>query len=199
MLKGCVGVSLFERYSKADDFEKIAAEHERSVYLYCLRMMGNREDALDCAQEAMLNAYRAFERYRGDAHVKTWFLRIAHNVCIDQLRRRKSIVSLDSLREEGYDPADTRSLSPYAALAQKERSRLLAEAVKKLPDDQRAVLVLRDFQDMSYDEISELLSLPLGTVKSRIKRAREKIKQILCEETELFSGKYVNEYEGRRK
>ena len=197
--KGCEGVSLFDKHSKAEAFEKIAVEFERPVYLLCLRMMGNREDALDCAQEAMLNAYRAFDRFRGDAHVKTWFLRIAHNACIDALRRRKGVVSLDSLREEGFDPPDTQTLSPYASLAQKERQEQLMQAVESLPEDQRAVLVLRDFQNLSYDEIGEALSLPLGTVKSRIKRAREKIKQILCGETELFSGNRVKEYEGRRK
>jgi len=190
---------LFNRRSKAEAFEEVAAEFERPVYLLCLRMMGNREDALDCAQEAMLNAYRAFDRFRGEAHMKTWFMRIAHNACIDALRRRKGVVSLDSLREEGFDLPDKHTPSPYASLEQKERLELLQSAVKTLPDDQRAVLVLRDFQNMSYDEIGEALSLPLGTVKSRLKRAREKIKQILCAEAELFSGNRVNEYEGRRK
>ena len=192
-------MSLFEKYSKAEQFEKIAAEHERAVYLYCLRLMGNREDALDCAQEAMLNAFRAFERSLNDVYTKAWFLRIAHNVCIDELRRRKNVISLDSLQEEGFDPVDTKLLSPYAALVQKERAQLLNDAVQQLPDDQRAVVVLRDFQNLSYDEIGNILSLPLGTVKSRIKRAREKIKRILCAEAELFSGKYVHEYEGRHK
>lgn len=192
-------MSLFGKFSKAEAFENVAAEHERAVYLYCLRLMGNREDALDCAQEAMLNAYRAFDRFRGEAHVKTWFLRIAHNTCMDQLRKRRNIVSLDAMRDEGFDPADQHSLSPYARLAQKERQQLLKNAVDQLPDDQRAVLVLRDFEDISYEEIGSMLSLPLGTVKSRIKRAREKIKKILSEEAELFSDKSVNEYEGRRK
>ena len=192
-------MSLFGKFSKAQAFEEIAREYERAVYLYCLRMMGNREDALDCAQEAMLHAYRAFDRYQGDTYVKTWFLRIAHNVCIDQMRKRKVVVSLDSLRAEGVDLPDDKTLSPYASLAQKERLRLLREAVDQLPDDQRSALVLRDFQNLSYDEIGETLSLPLGTVKSRIKREREKIKQILCDQAELFSGKPVNTHEGRRK
>ena len=192
-------MSLFGKQTKAERFEAIAAEHERAVYLYCLRLMGDREAALDCAQEAMLRAFKAFERSASDIYVKAWFLRIAHNVCIDELRRRKNVISLDSLREEGFDPADTKSLSHYVALDQKERARLLHEAVQQLPDDQRDVLLLRDFQDLSYDEIGDMLSLPLGTVKSRIKRAREKLKRILCAEAELFSGKYVHEYEGRHK
>lgn len=192
-------MSLFSHKSKVEKFEIMAAQHERAVYLLCLRMMGNREDALDCAQEAMINAYRAFDRFHGDNQGKTWFLRIAHNVCIDQLRKRKNIVSLDSLREEGFDPADQATLSPYAQLEQKERQDMLREAVNDLPDEQKAVMVLRDFQDLSYEEIGEALNIPLGTVKSRLKRAREKIKQILQQKTELSSGKNVKENEGRRK
>lgn len=191
-------MSLFGKKSKAERFEDLAAQHEKAVYLLCLRMMGSREDALDCAQEAMLHAYRAFDRFDGEQG-KAWFLRIAHNVCIDQLRKRSNIVSLDSLREEGFDPVDQKQLSPYAQLEKKERLTLLHEAVADLPQEQRAVMVLRDFQDLSYEEIGEALQLPLGTVKSRLKRAREKIKQILCEKTELSSGKSVKEYEGRRK
>ena len=192
-------MSLFGHKSKAELFEKLAAQHERAVYLLCLRMMGSREDALDCAQEAMLNAYRAFDRFHGDNQGKTWFLRIAHNVCIDQLRKRKNVVSLDSLREEGFDPADQHTLSPYAQLEQKERRDMLRAAVDELPEEQKAVMVLRDFQDLSYEEIGEALRIPLGTVKSRLKRAREKIKQILQQKTELSSGKNVKENEGRRK
>lgn len=192
-------MSLFGRKSKAEAFEELSALHERAVYFLCLRMMGNREDALDCAQEAMLNAYRAFDRFQAEGQGKAWFLRIAHNVCIDALRRRKQVVSLDSLREEGFDPADQHTLSPYAQLENKERMNMLRAAVDDLPDDQRAVMVLRDFQELSYDEIGEMLGIPLGTVKSRLKRARERIKKILSEKTELSSGKSVKENEGRQK
>ena len=192
-------MSLFGRKGKAEAFEELAALHERAVYLLCLRMMGNREDALDCAQEAMLNAYRAFDRFQGDNQGKSWFLCIAHHVCIDSLRKRRNIISLDTLREEGFDPADAKQLSPYARLEQKERMALLQQAVQELPEEQKSVVVLRDLQDLSYDEIGEVLGIPLGTVKSRLKRAREKIKQILCEKSELFSEKTVKESEGRRK
>ncbi|MBR6786459.1 MAG: sigma-70 family RNA polymerase sigma factor [Clostridia bacterium] len=192
-------MSLFGRKGKAEAFEELAALHERAVYLLCLRMMGNREDALDCAQEAMLNAYRAFDRFQGDNQGKSWFLCIAHHVCIDSLRKRRNIISLDTLREEGFDPADAKQLSPYARLEQKERMALLQQAVQELPEEQKSVVELRDFQDLSYDEIGEVLGIPLGTVKSRLKRAREKIKQILCEKSELFSEKTVKENEGRRK
>ena len=192
-------MSLFGKKSKAELFEELAALHERAVYFLCLRMMGNREDALDCAQEAMINAYRAFDRFQDGGQGKAWFLRIAHNVCIDELRKRKNIISLDTLREEGFDPADHATLSPYAQMEQKERMEALKEAVALLSDDQRAVVVMRDFQELSYDEIGEALEIPLGTVKSRLKRARGKIKQILSEKTELSSGKTVKGNEGRQK
>jgi len=192
-------VSLFGKKSRSERFEELAAQHERAVYLTCLRMMGNREDALDCAQEAMLNAYRAFDKLEEDGQCRAWFVKIAHNVCIDQLRRRRNIVSLDSLREDGFDPADEKNLSPYARLEEKERMQLLKETVAQLSDEQRSMIVLRDFQNMSYEEISEMLNVPLGTVKSRLKRAREKIKKILLQKTELFSAESVIENEGRQK
>jgi RNA polymerase sigma-70 factor (ECF subfamily) len=192
-------VSLFGKKSRSERFEQLAEQHERAVYLTCLRMMGNREDALDCAQEAMLNAYRAFGRMEEEEGCKAWFVRIAHNVCIDQLRKRRNIISLDSLRDEGYDPADEKSLSPYARLEEKERMKMLKEAVAELSDDQRSMIVLRDFQNMSYEEIGEMLNVPLGTVKSRIKRAREKMKKILLQKTELFSAESVIDNEGRQQ
>lgn len=169
---------------KAQAFEQLVQEHERMVYLLCLRMMGNREDALDCAQEAMLNAYQAFDRYRGEANVKTWLYRIAHNTCIDALRRRKQVLSLDTLRDGGFDVADTKAQTPHAVLESKERYEEINRAVQKLPEDQRAVLVMRDYQNMAYDEIARVLDLPEGTVKSRINRAREKIKKILLKNGE---------------
>ena len=91
-------MSLFHPSSRAEQFDPMAAEYDRHIYLLCLRMMGNREDAQDCAQEALLRAFRAFDRFRDGASPKTWLYRIAYNTCIDELRRRRGVVSLDTLR-----------------------------------------------------------------------------------------------------
>lgn len=180
-------IKLFSRKQHAEQFERLAAEHERKVYAACYHMMGNREDALDCAQETMLRAFRAFESFRRDAQFSTWITKIAMNVCVDALRRRRDVISLEALREDtGYDIPDG-GKSVYGALEEKERKRLLSEALEKLAPEMRQMIILRDMQGMSYDEVAEALDMPLGTVKSRISRAREKLCAILKKSAELFS------------
>ncbi len=172
-------MSIFSRRGKAEIFEQAVSEYERGIYLMCLRMMGNREDAQDCAQEALLSAYHAFDRFRGEAQIKTWLYRIAYHTCIDALRRRRGVVSLDAMRDNGFDVAERHMLQPESAAERSELRAQLMQALAHLPEDQRAVLILRDFQDTAYDEISRILDLPEGTVKSRLSRAREKVKNFL--------------------
>ncbi len=185
-------IPLFSRKRhRAEEFERLASQHERQVYAACYHMLGNREDAQDCAQETMLRAFRAFESFRGEASFGTWITRIAMNVCADELRKRRNVYSLDTLREEsGLDIPDE-GPGVYARLEEKERLRLLREALEKLPPDMRELIVLRDMQGRSYEEIGEIISAPLGTVKSRISRAREKLAQLLKKSSELFSSQSV--------
>ena len=166
-------------------FESLAQACEKQVYFTCLRMMRTPEDAMDAAQEAMLRAWRAFHTFRGDSMFSTWIDRIAVNTCLDLIRKRKATVSLDMLRDEGFDPADAHE-STYGKLAEKERMALLKEGLNLLPDDMRTVLVLRDMEGRTMEEIASLLSLPLGTVKSRLNRARKKLCQFLSQNGELF-------------
>ena len=175
-------IRLFSKKQNDQQFERLAAENERQVYAVCFHMMKNREDAADCAQEALLRAYRAFS---------TWITRIAMNVCTDELRRRKSTLSLEEMaQDQGFDPPDS-APTAYARLEQKERMRLLREALDQLPDDMRGMIVMRDMRGMNYDEIAQALEVPLGTVKSRISRAREKLSRILRQSSELFSSTSV--------
>lgn len=182
----------------ADRFEALAAQHESKVYRTCYHMLGNREDALDCAQEAMLRAFRAFSGFRGDAAFGTWIDRIAVNTCLDFIKKRRKVVSLDAMREDGMEIKDQK-IGAYATLERKERMEKLRDALKKLPDGMRAIIVMRDVRGMRYDEIGEALCLPEGTVKSRINRAREKLIKFLRKDAELFEGYPVKEEEGRRK
>ena len=191
-------MSLFHPRSRAEQFETMAAEYERPIYLLCLRMMGNREDAQDCAQEALLRAFRAFDRFRDDASPKTWLYRIAYNTCIDELRRRRGVVSLDTLREGGFDVPDAAAERAYEQLEHKERCELVKQAMEQLPEDQRAALVLREFQQLSYEEIANALQQPEGTIKSRINRAREKVKNFV-KQAEQNGRPSVKENEGRQK
>ena len=184
-------IKLFSRRQEREQFERLAQENERRVYAVCFHMVGNREDAQDCAQETMLRAFRAFSSFRRDASFSTWITRIAVNACLEALRKRRPAASLDALREDaGFDPPDT-APTAYARLEQKERMRLLQEGLRQLPDDMRAVIVLRDLEGMEYDAIAEALGLPLGTVKSRVSRARNKLSEILQKSSELFSSDSV--------
>lgn len=184
-------IPLFSKKQKAEQYERLAAENERQVYAVCYHMMGNPEDAADCAQEALLRGFKAFDSFRRDAAFSTWITRIAMNVCVDALRKRRETASLEVMSEEqGFEPVDS-APTAYARLEQKERMRLLREAISHLPPDMRQMIILRDMRGMNYDEIAQALSLPLGTVKSRIKRAREKLTQLLKKSSELFSSSSV--------
>lgn len=184
--------------SFAAHFEALAAQHEKQVYRTCYHMLGNREDALDCAQEAMLRAFRAFSGFRGEAAFGTWITRIAMNTCLDHIRKKKNVVSLDAMREDGADVSD-KAIGTYAALEGRERMEKLREGLQALPDEMRAIVVMRDVRGMRYDKIGEALRLPEGTVKSRISRARDKLVKFLRSDLELFEAYAVKDNEGRRK
>lgn len=175
----------------------MAAPCEKQVYFTCLRMLGNEQDAQDCAQETMLKAFRSFDSFRGDSAFATWIIRIAMNCCNDFLRSKKNVVSLDGLQEDAGFEAVDRGKGPYQQLEQKERMRLLHAALKQMKDEYRQLIVLRDMQGMSYEEIAEALSLSLGTVKSRLNRARNELAKILHKHAELFPFRSVQEREGR--
>lgn len=182
--------------ANAQAFEAAVAPWERQVYFTCLRIMGNRQDAEDCAQEAMLKAYQAFSGFRGESKVSTWLYTIAARCCMDALRRRRDMVSLDSLREVGWE-AEGDKPSPYLQLEQAERRRLLGEAIGRLPAEHRLVLTLCDLQGMSYEEAARAMDCALGTVKSRLSRARAGLKQLLTADGELFHDNMRPMDEGR--
>ena len=191
-------MSILHRSDKAAAFEALAAQHERMLYLLCLRMMGSHEDAQDCAQEALLRAYRAFDRFREQASAKTWLYRITYNTCLDALRKRKAEVSLEAMADQGFDPAEDRVPGPEEAFDRQELRRQIGYALTLLPPDQRAVMILRDFQQMPYDEIAAVLEINEGTVKSRLSRAREKIKNYLISAEQIRENR-VQANEGRQK
>ncbi len=182
-----MSIRLFSKKQEKDQFERLAGESERQVYAVCYHMMSSREDAQDCAQETMLRAFKAFGSFRRDASFSTWITRIAMNVCTDALRKRRPVTSLDAMRDDtNFDLPDA-GPTAYAQLEQKERVRLLREGLDELPEEMRQIIVLRDMRGMSYEEIAAVLEVPLGTVKSRVNRAREKLSGILQKSSELFS------------
>ncbi|NLA53460.1 MAG: sigma-70 family RNA polymerase sigma factor [Clostridiales bacterium] len=171
---------------QAKSFEAAVAPFERQVFFTCLGMMGNSQDAQDCAQETMLKAYRSYGKFRGESKLSTWLYTIASRCCLDALNKNKEIVSLEALREKGWEKEDP-APSPYLQLEESERKHSLRRAISLLNSEQQQVIVLCDLQGLSYAEAAEIIDCPVGTVKSRLNRARIALKDILTAKTELFS------------
>lgn len=181
--------ALIDRAGRGDPsaFEQLLSAQEGRMYAVALRMCGNREDAQDCMQEAMIRIYRAISTFKGQSSFATWVYRITMNSCLDELRRRKArtSTSLDAMLENGFSPSDEYDTPEHHSL-QAEQRRLLEKAIAALPEDMRAAIVLRDIQGCSYDEIAEALDTNVGTIKSRISRGRERLRNVLSQQPELF-------------
>lgn len=168
-------------------FEKLVTEYEKAVYAIAQRMTGNPEDAADMTQETFIKAYNSLSSFRGDSKFSVWLYRIANNVCLDFLRSRsrRPTVSLSTEDDDGeetqIDIADE-SQSPELLL----ESSLTRDAVRRgldsLPPDYKQILLLREIQGLSYEEIAAALGIESGTVKSRIFRARKRLCTFLIED-----------------
>lgn len=150
-------------------FSELVARYQDRIYRFLLRLMRSPDDALDLTQDTFMRAYQGLERWRPDASFKTWLFRIARNLAFDQLRRGKVVqfVALD----EGADIPDA-AAGPEALLETAQRYRVLEAALARLPSEHREILLLREIEGMAYEEIAAVLNLNIGTVKSRIARAR---------------------------
>ncbi|MHB1155295.1 MAG: RNA polymerase sigma factor [Phycisphaerales bacterium] len=167
--------------------ELLGAYHKQ-VYHLCLRMIGREADAADLAQDVLLKAVQHIDGFKGDARFSTWLYRIAMNLSISQLRRNKvrATTSLDQPLGGGdgtEEPersallADEREPGPVQSVQQKERLDALGEALERMDEELRGIILLRDIQEMDYQQIAEVMGVPLGTVKSRLFRARLALRQ----------------------
>jgi RNA polymerase sigma-70 factor, ECF subfamily len=179
-------------------FEDLVYRYERKVYSLCYQYVGNQEDALDLAQETFLRVYRFLPRFRFDAAFSTWIYRLAVNTCLDFLRKEKHhrSLSLDAPVKLAEGEAVDREVAgeeptPAEELERKELRREIHKALEKLPEEQRLPIILKEFQELSYEEIAALLQVPLGTVRSRISRGRIKLKTILQEMELLPAGLHL--------
>ena len=172
----------------ASAFNQLMAQHEQRMYAIALRMCKNREDAQDCLQEAMLRVFRAIGAFKGESSFGTWMYRITMNICLDELRRKKKIrdTSMDALLDQGWSPSDMTG-SPERKAMQHELRQTLHSAINDLPEDMRAAIILRDIHGCTYDEIARALDVNVGTVKSRISRGREKLREKIRSTEELFN------------
>lgn len=167
-------------------FAELVARWQDRIYATVYRMTGDAEDARDVAQETFLRAWSSLRTFEGGSAFGTWLHSIAINQVRSEMRRRSAQkrgapVSLDAPRgddEGGIDPPDDARPAEEAAAA-KEHARLLREAVASLDEDAREVIVLREFQDLSYEEIAAAVGCPVGTVRSRLFRAREELRRRL--------------------
>ena len=189
------------RSGDADAFEALVLEHQNKVYSLALRMVGNEEDARDMAQEAFIRAFNSLGSFRGESKFSVWLYRLTSNICIDVLRGRakRRTVSLsweDEDGDEGELEIPDERFSPEAGLERSELREAVRRGLEQLTPEYREILLLREINGLSYDEIGRALNLEEGTVKSRIFRARKKLCEILVREGNIPGQGASNERKG---
>ena len=172
------------QHGDADAFEQLLLEHQKNVYNLCYRMAGNPDDAMDLSQETFLRAWRCLDQYQFASAFSTWLYRLCSNICIDFLRKRRRQQTVPLTfedadgEEQTYAVPDERPL-PEEQVELKLTHETLAAAMAQLLPEHRAVLQLRVVNEMSYEQIADVLDIQIGTVKSRLSRARNQLKKIL--------------------
>ncbi len=166
----------------ADAFGVIVSRWERKIFALCFGMLAREEEAKDAAQETFISAYRNLKNFRGEAKVSSWLHRIAVNQCLTFKRRTKS--RSESYLDDEDNTADkffvaSSAYSPSKQTEKSERTALIRQAVSSLPADLKEVIVMKEFEDMTFQEISDNLDLPLSTVKSRLYTALKQLRMKL--------------------
>ena len=175
-----------------DAFNRLVDRYQGSVYSLCVRLLGNREAAEDAAHEAFLSAYRALDRFHGGSF-RSWVLRIAANEAKDELRRRRrkdGATSLEAIFDRQESPVEIPDPSEGAEVIVERHDfgRALEIALGDLPFEQRQAVLLVDVYEFAYEEVARLTKASVGTVKSRIHRGRERLRQAMIARPELFEG-----------
>lgn len=160
-------------------FGQLVTKYQDRLYHTAVHLLGSPEDALDVVQETFVQAFLKLDSFRGSSAFYTWLYRIAINQSISLRRRRKPMASVEQTREStGQEPVDTAD-GPDRRLAQHERAEQVHAALAALTDEHRTILVLREMDGCDYEAIGEILNLPVGTVRSRLHRARAQLKELL--------------------
>ncbi|MGN0106556.1 MAG: RNA polymerase sigma factor [Hominilimicola sp.] len=171
-------------------FNILFSRYQSQVVNIAYSMLSDREDAFDAAQEVFVRVYKNIESFKEQASFTTWLYRITSNVCSDILRKRQkdtNVVSINQFVDENKDmdiKDDSQTIEENMELS--ERQSAVRNAINELKEEYRVVITLCDIEGMSYDEMSNMLNIPTGTVKSRINRARNALKKILMKKRELF-------------
>lgn len=178
-------------------FEELISGYEKKAYNIAYRMMGNEEDAKDMAQEAFIKIYKSIKNFREESSFSTWLYRIVTNVCLDEIRKRKRNntlpleINIESDKGAAHIEIGADKETPEDIFERIEKRQLILNAINSLNEDYKTVIVLRDIQGFGYEEIASMLSCSLGTIKSRINRARNALKDKLRYQLELYDKKSV--------
>ncbi len=194
-------LTLVKRVRSGDQraFRLLVERYQRKVYSVALGMVRDREEANDIAQEAFVKVYKYLDHFKGDSSFYTWLYRITVNICIDVLRKRRGMkgvaVEYDETNQVGTSEANLGALgtrlgtNPQKSALRKELAEKIQEALEQVPEKHRAILLLREVEGMSYEELARTLEIPKGTVMSRLFHARIKVQKILSEYLELDESK----------
>ena len=175
LIAECVG-------GRRDAFGDLVTRYQARLYNAALRLVDSPEDAADVVQDAFLNAYQALQTFKGDSEFFTWLYRIAFNTSVSLRRKKRPTVSLEAGGGDGrgIDPGDpSESTRPGATLERTEEEALLHAALARLSGEHREVLLMKDIEGMKYEEIAEVVGVPVGTVRSRLHRARLELRVLL--------------------
>ncbi len=173
-------------------FSELVTKYEKKAVNFAFRILKDGHEAEDAAQEAFLKAFDKINSFRQTSSFSTWFFTILNNVCLDILRRKKRLPDTLSMNQSNKDDEEyelqieDNSPGPYESFQKKTALELLEEALDKISDEHRTIIIMRDINDMEYEEIAKSLNISLGTVKSRISRARMSLRKILEKNKELF-------------
>ena len=165
-------------------FEELVRRYQRPIAAYVYRMVGDYDSALDLTQEVLIKVYNSLARYRSEFKFSTWIYKIAHNAAIDHLRRhavREQALTCSVDGERREVAIESRRPTPEQESERRERRSEIESVVQLLQASYRELIVLRHSHDLSYDEIAEVTGLPLGTVKNRLFRAREAMRDLLVQ------------------
>ena len=185
-------------------FEALVTAYEKKIYNLALRYLGDRDDAEDASQEIFLRVFRFLSGFHEESSFSTWLYRIAVNVCKDTLKAKAQRME-QPLEQDGGEEEDTviqipdSRYEPEAVYSEKEKKEIMCDAIRALPDQQREILILRDMRGLTYDEIADALGLEIGTVKSRIARARENLRKKLLQNGNIFLFSSSNDMKGGRQ
>ena len=166
---------------KTESFELLVRKYQDRLYNTLVHVTGSTHEAEEVVQDAMLQAYSKLDSFRGSSSFYTWLYRIAFNLSVSRTRKKRPRISLDQVQENaGVDPIDSAE-GPGANIERSERATQVHQALNQLGEEFRSVLVLREMEDCDYETISQMLDVPVGTVRSRLHRGRTMLREYLRE------------------